>query len=339
MKKRIAICGCTGHVVKFGHLVNANPDGEIIAVWDFDEKTGREVADELKCPFAADFSGMLEEYRPDGILVLTENRFKCELIIAAAEKGVNIFVEKPVCVNLDEAYRIRKAVYENNVRFFMTDPFVRKGTIGIAELIREGKLGKINEATIRICQQRSFEEMTDSYLDNHQGGIMAGIGGHALHVAHYLFGKPQKISAVLTYADERLKAHGYESNAAVTLLYPGDLIVNLQCSLVSNGLESTVSVSGTRGTARVVRNSHREGDESVEIIRSRQKPEVIADPAPAPLRHIDYFIKMLVEQLPNDIIGKDPLSNSGVSIDSAIEYVEIINSIYRCANSGVIDVL
>jgi hypothetical protein len=43
---------------------------------------------------------------------------------------------------------------------------------------------------------------------------------------------------------------------------------------------------------------------------------------------------MIVRDLPNDIIGKDDLSNSGVSIDSAEEYAAILEAVYESDRTG-----
>lgn len=40
MKKRLGICGCTGHVVKFGEMVNSFAESEIAVVWDYREERG-----------------------------------------------------------------------------------------------------------------------------------------------------------------------------------------------------------------------------------------------------------------------------------------------------------
>ena len=43
---------------------------------------------------------------------------------------------------------------------------------------------------------------------------------------------------------------------------------------------------------------------------------------------------MMARDLPNDIMGVDDLSNSGVSIDNAAEFVDILDAIYRSAREG-----
>ena len=76
MKKRLGICGCTGHVVKFGEMVNSFAESEIAVVWDYREERGRKVAETLNVPFEPDYEKVLDEYGLDGVLVITENSHK-----------------------------------------------------------------------------------------------------------------------------------------------------------------------------------------------------------------------------------------------------------------------
>ena len=333
-KKRIGICGCTGHVTKFGNMVNSFDESETVVVWDYQQERGKAVAEELNIPFESDYTAFLENYGLDGIIVTAENSHKAQLCIQAADHGISLFVEKPLCVNLQEAYAVKEAVYRNNVKFYMTDPFVRKGVIKIRDILAEGTLGEVKEATIRLGQTRPrFEEQFSE--DTSQGGIMADVGGHALHIAHYLFGKPEKVSAILSYNTPYAKQHHVETNARVTMIYPDDLLVSLECSFVSRGLDHQTIIHGSKATVSVVYDATQsEGAEHLEIYTDDINKEIITDLPQPPKRHIRYFVEMLAYDYPNDIIGRDPFSNSGVSIDHAVEYVEIINAVYESAETG-----
>ena len=334
-KKRIAIAGCTGHVVKFGQLINSFEESETVAVWDRETERGRKVAEELNCPFVEDYDDLLSEYHPDAVAIIAENSFKPDLIIKAANQGISVFVEKPMCVNPCDAYAIRCVIKKNNVKFFMTDPFVRKGLIKIKELIKEGCLGEVREANFRIGQKVRPENMERmlNHPELYQGGIMADVGGHAIHMAHYLFGKPESLSAVLTYENSVAEEKGIENKAVITMVYPQQLTAVLECSWVSVGKNDRAIVYGTKASAEVVKLSNTEGDESVAIYRN-DGSEIITEFDHTPVRHIRYFVEMLVNDYDNSIVGVDPHSNSGVSIDNAVEFVEIIDAIYRSTSDG-----
>ena len=73
-----------------------------------------------------DFDRMLWEYRLDGVVITVPNAEKKKLVIAAARAGVAIFLEKPLAVCREDALEMQRAVQEAGVKFYMSDPFVRR---------------------------------------------------------------------------------------------------------------------------------------------------------------------------------------------------------------------
>ena len=60
-----------------------------------------------------DWREMLKKERLDALVVLTINH--TEICVAAAEAGLHLLIEKPLCDNLEQAELIRQAVVENHV--------------------------------------------------------------------------------------------------------------------------------------------------------------------------------------------------------------------------------
>ncbi|MCD8106234.1 MAG: Gfo/Idh/MocA family oxidoreductase [Lachnospiraceae bacterium] len=341
MKKlRLALCGCRGKAETFVELVNGYEESEIAAVWDPQEDgRGAQIAEQYGCTLENDYDRLLAEYSLDGVIIAAENALHKELIIKAAKAGVGVFVEKPLYVSAADAREIQKAVKESGVTFFMSDPFVRRGTLKVKKLIEDGVLGEITGARFRLGMGNAVRNHVDYNKEKVQGGIMADVGGHMIHKAHYLFGKPQKLSASLSYYTEKGKANGIEENAIVVMQYPKEVLVTMECSWVSGAMTSAEEIYGTKGAAIVSPYGTEKNAEMVTVKVGRDQVQTYCgdDLPPMPTRHIRYFVEMLLKHSENDIVGKDPLSNSGVSIDNAVEFVEIIEAIYKSANKGFID--
>ncbi len=337
-KKRIALAGCRGHVEKFGNLINSFEESETVAVWDNVPGRGEKVAENLNCAFEPDYDRLMQGYDLDGVVITAENALHRELILKAAAKKIGVFVEKPLCVNLQEAYEIQKTVKESGITFYMTDPFVRCGTLKLKGLMESGTLGEITGATFRLGSDAAFRGHMSFDRSRTQGGIMADVGGHMIHKAHFLFGKPESLCAVLRYYTPGAQESHMEDDAHILFKYPGNMLVNLQCSWIGGDGSDLEAVYGSKGSARVESNGPGEGNEKVILQTGRDQVTVFAgDDLPAnPTRHIRYFVEMLAYGLPNEQVGVDPLSNSGVSLDNAVEYVEIINAIYQSDGKGFI---
>ena len=55
---------------------------------------------------------------------------------------------------------------------------------------------------------------------------------------------------------------------------------------------------------------------------------------PDPDDHIRYFVRMQAEDISNDLVGVDPRSTHGTSIDTAVELMELREKIYQAALYG-----
>ena len=221
----------------------------------------------------------------------------------------------------------------------MSDPFVREGFLFAKQLIEKGELGKITEAYFRLNHYRFDKEDLDPYYDKNkrQGGIMSDVGGHAIHMAHYLFGKPQSLNSVLTYNSSLAKENDMEDSAIVTMVYEDDLRITMSASFVTRAIQYEAIIYGDKGSIRIV-PGERPGREKVFLYKSEREMTVYDSFQYKPKQHILYFLDMLTKDIPNDEVGVDPLSNSGVGIDAAVEYVQIIDAIYKAAGKGLVKV-
>ena len=339
-KLRIALCGCQGKVEKFGALLNGYQESCVAAVWDYVPGRGEAVAQRLGCPFEGDYDRLLREYALDGVVIVAQNSLHAGLIERAARSGKHVFVEKPLCLDPAQARSIRRVIHETGVKFYMSDPFVHASTVYVKRLIEGGALGRITGARFRLGSDTALHPWEDHPIYDKSralGGIMADVGGHMVHAAHYLFGRPARLTAVLSGISDAAKCNDIEENAVVLMQYPDDKLVTLECSWVCAGDTDAAEVYGTRGWARITRApGGGPGEDAVTVQLDGQPPAAV--PAqqlpPAPTRHVRYWVEMMARDLPNDIVGVDDLSNSGVSIDNAAEFVDILDAIYRSAREG-----
>src|SRR5262249_29255838 len=64
---------------------------------------GAEVARRHDRPYYADFRRMLEEARPDGVIVATPNQLHVPVALAAIERRLPVLVEKPIADSIAAA--------------------------------------------------------------------------------------------------------------------------------------------------------------------------------------------------------------------------------------------
>lgn len=334
MKKlRIGIAGSVGHAEKFVNLINSYEESEVVVYCAQDEES-IEIAGRLGLSYERDFQTMLDRFDLDGVIITVPNAQKRDMVIAAAKAGVSVFLEKPLATRSGDARAMQEAVHKSGIKFYMSDPFIRPGILMLKRLIDAGSLGEIIGANVRLANDRALTEkpLPHIYVKALSGGgIMADVGGHALHIIHYLFGQPISLcSSILGYTEDA-KANGIEENAAAILRYSNGMTVTLEASWISGGGSSNHAiVYGTKGWAEVIDLLGKEGTQQLTLHDGNGSVTVYnsGDLPPMPTRHVRYFVEMMLKDLPNDIIGTVEESNCGVSIDNAVQLARIIEAFY-----------
>jgi myo-inositol 2-dehydrogenase/D-chiro-inositol 1-dehydrogenase len=109
MTIRIAIIGA-GHMGRI-HAQNLCRDQrvQLVAVEDIVPGSAQKAAAEYGCEACASLAEIFEQ-KPDAVYVTTPNALHLEPVIAALERGVHVFSEKPMATNLKEAKEILDAV-------------------------------------------------------------------------------------------------------------------------------------------------------------------------------------------------------------------------------------
>lgn len=192
-KYRVAVIGRTGRG-NYGHEVDAAwraiPNAEVVAVADADAKGLAAAAKRLKVTQAfADYREMLDKVRPD--IVAIAPRWidqHAEMAVAAAERGIHIFIEKPLCRSPAEADRILAACDKAGVRLAVAHPTRYSPRVeAVRRIIAEGRIGKVLEYRAR-GKEDSRGGAEDLWV----------LGTHMFDLTHALAGRPDWCFASVT---------------------------------------------------------------------------------------------------------------------------------------------
>lgn len=99
---------------------------------------------------AEDFDRMLEEQKPDAVIVCSVDATHADYIVRSVKAGCDVIVEKPIAINAEQCAAIQDAVRSSgkNVRVtfnYRWSPGVSK----VRELIRSGVIGKIHHVNLQ----------------------------------------------------------------------------------------------------------------------------------------------------------------------------------------------
>lgn len=96
------------------HLKNMD-DVEVVAMCDLEKDRVAEAAEEWNAAVYTDYKTMLENEEMDALYVCIPPFAHEEQEIMAAEKGIALFVEKPVSVTMEKAREVDAAIRKNSV--------------------------------------------------------------------------------------------------------------------------------------------------------------------------------------------------------------------------------
>ena len=152
MKKyRVAIIGRSGKG-NYGHGLDKVwkeiPQAEIVGIADENPAGLKKTAESLGVKSRySDYHKMLQAERPD-IVSVAPRWLDChhDMVLACAEQGASIFLEKPMCRTLAEADAMVRACEEKHVKLAIAhqtrySPRIR----AVQKLIAEGKIGRLLE--------------------------------------------------------------------------------------------------------------------------------------------------------------------------------------------------
>ncbi len=157
------------------------------------------------CPVYTDFEKMIEETKPDGLVVCCADYAHAQYIVRGLELGLEVFTEKPMCITFDQVEAIRKAERETgrkigvcfNMRFY--HPIEK-----LKEIVNTGVLGEIYTVNLDWCLARShkngyhgasYYRRWNAEMDK-SGGLLVTKATHHFDMVNWLIGqRPVKVSA------------------------------------------------------------------------------------------------------------------------------------------------
>lgn len=192
-----------------------------------------------------DYKAMLDEVKPELAFILTENGQKPEVVEACAERGVNVSIEKPIAVSLDEAKKIRASVENHGIRAVVNWPVVWRGyvlkmkaaldakIVGEPQKLRyiNGHTGPLGKGAKHRGVSDNAEEMTDLQRGKtwwHQqalgGGVWLDIACYGCFFSRWFLGKGAK-SVVGMGVNLNTPFGDTDDNLAAVVRYDGKLSV------------------------------------------------------------------------------------------------------------------
>jgi predicted dehydrogenase len=227
-------------------------DAEILAVMSPTEGHARSFAGKFGIPHHfTNLNDMLTLDGLDMVVIGAPNYLHCDITLKAAEAGKHVVVEKPLCMNLQEADRMIAACQKAHVKLMYAEElcFTPK-YVRLKGLLDEGALGK----PVLFKQSEKHDgPHADHFWDVEKsgGGVTMDMGCHGVQFFRWLHpGVPTtSVYAQMSTAVHQAKTKG-DDNAIVILEFEDGVVAVMEESWTKlGGMDDRAEIHGSEGVA------------------------------------------------------------------------------------------
>jgi predicted dehydrogenase len=265
---RYALIGC-GRISPT-HLAAALANKlEIVGLCDIDaamleDKILKFKLDATKVAQCHDYLLMLDEQKPELVSICTESGKHAAIALECIRRGINIIVEKPIALSIEDTDAIIREAKEHNVKVCACHQNrFNKSVVKIREAMDQRRFGRLFYGTAHIRWNRGHE-----YYDRaswrgtweQDGGALMNQCIHNIDLLRWMMGN--EVSEVFAYTDKLNHPYIEAEDLGIALIQFANGsygIIEGTTDIYPRNLEETLYLFGEKGTVKA-------GGQSVNII-------------------------------------------------------------------------
>lgn len=207
-KLRIGIIGTGGISTNHIKAYLNQPDVEIVAGCDLIEGKAQEKLESLGvegAKYFTDYKEMVDTVEMDAVSVCTYNCTHAECTIYALEHGINVLLEKPFTVTLDEAVEVMKAEKKSgkivSVGF---QPRFDANMQMIKKIVQSGELGRVYYVQTGGGRRHGIPvSWSETFIEGDKAGLgaLGDIGCYSIDLVMNALGNPKPLTVTGTATD------------------------------------------------------------------------------------------------------------------------------------------
>ncbi|HZP44663.1 MAG TPA: Gfo/Idh/MocA family oxidoreductase [Candidatus Binataceae bacterium] len=253
---RIGVVGLGKMGLSHLAILNAHPEAQVAAVCDSNSYVLTTLHKYTGLRVTSDYERLLTEVELDAVVIATPPRLHSEMVRAALERGLHVFCEKPLCLNVADSVELAALADErglvNQVGYHLR--FVASHREA-QRLIRAGLLGRIHHVRAEAFGGVVLRAAGSSWRAQRSegGGCLHDYATHVIDLLTYLIGPPERVGGSVL---NRIFSDDVEDEVYATLYFPGGTTGQLAVNWSDDSyrkLTTRVTIWGTNGRLSVDR--------------------------------------------------------------------------------------
>uniref|UniRef100_A0A7S1TDP2 Inositol 2-dehydrogenase n=1 Tax=Compsopogon caeruleus TaxID=31354 RepID=A0A7S1TDP2_9RHOD len=251
---RVGLIGCGRIGQVHCRALEWNPKADVVIAADFFLKAAESCAEKWGIPRAVqDWKEVVASPEVDAVVICSPSDTHCEIIIAAANAGKQIFCEKPIDYDLARIDEALSAVQSHGVKLQLG--FQRRFDVNfvrVRDAVQNGEIG--TPYMVNIISRDPAPPPID-YLKQ-SGGLFFDMMIHDFDMSRFVLGSEAvEISAVASSFDPAISEIGDVTSAIVTIKFENGAIGAIQCCRKAvYGYDQRIEVLGSSGAVETGNN-------------------------------------------------------------------------------------
>jgi UDP-N-acetyl-2-amino-2-deoxyglucuronate dehydrogenase len=272
----------------------------------------------------------------DLAVILTESGNHYEHAKFALKAGLDVLVEKPVTLKLEDAYELQKLAALLGRKFYVVKQNrFNEPILKAKQFVDRGYLGRkqISTVQVRWCRPQDYYDLADWRgtwaMD---GGVISNQASHHVDLMRWFMGPVKSVQAI----DRRFGVDIETEDTIIALIeFSSGAVGTLEATTSTRprNLEGSFSIQGSKGAFEVGGFAVNE----MRYIESKESDtfaENISEKSLKTIETSDVYgtgHKSIYKEILRDRLGE---ANQAVTISDAIETLELIHMIYRSVETG-----
>lgn len=277
-KTRVAVVGLDhDHVWGLLNDLATDPQSEFVAIADAHPELVSKAKSQVPAAvkFYGDYIHMLDEAKPQAVIITTENDKHLEIVRECAKRHINVSMEKPMAINAADAREMERLANNAGIKLMVNywNAWV-PSSHALFHRVKDGDIGPVHKIIVQYGHEGPKEigvsqEFAAWLYDpaKNGGGALMDFGCYGAEWALWLKGRPTRVYA--TARTLKTDQHNrVEDDATIVLDYP-DATVLVEPSWDWPYGMDRVYVFGAKGSLLATR------DDLFSRARSAEKPETL----------------------------------------------------------------
>jgi len=287
----------------------------IIAVAEIDPHARSTIGSETFLNGAAIYASPEELMAHKGleaVILCTPHQQHAMQMVLAAEKGLHVFCEKPLCLTLADAkHSIAKFQSDNLILGIGHERRFEPEIIAMRDLIAKGTLGEILQIEANFSQDKFFALPKDNWRLSNQFapvGPLTATGIHLVDLSIALLGPCESVWARLATLGSDFE-NG--DTLAVMMGFPNGANAMIS-AILATPFEGRFAVYCSHGWIEIRDRTHPENPTGWDIttaLRGQAPQKRFAPPYPSVLANLEAFAKAVLKIAPYPVSTQEMLAN------------------------------